>query len=164
MPSTDEDIMDCTAPTRRYIGSFSWIDGERIHVHEDGHAPRLLDPRYDLQNHSPDGFAWGYEGSGPAQAALAILADALQATTVYSETIVGQTLPADAVAQRYYQDFKRAFISRFPSGKRFELSLVNVLTWFCSIHGDWTPGVTERSTCPHGGEWGRCNENNCVPF
>ncbi|MCK4554525.1 hypothetical protein KAU19_06245, partial [Candidatus Parcubacteria bacterium] len=24
-------------------------------------------------NHSPDGFAWGYGGSGPAQLALAIL-------------------------------------------------------------------------------------------
>ena len=34
----------------------------------------LLDPRLDLYNHSPDGFEWGYGGSGPAQLALAILA------------------------------------------------------------------------------------------
>ena len=36
---------------------------------------RELCPRYDLVNHSPDGFNWGYNGSGPAQLALAIVAD-----------------------------------------------------------------------------------------
>lgn len=37
-----------------------------------------LPPRNDLLNHSPDGFEWGYLGSGPAQLALAILAYELQ--------------------------------------------------------------------------------------
>lgn len=32
--------------------------------------------RLDLANHSPDGFQWGYAGSGPAQLALAMAADA----------------------------------------------------------------------------------------
>jgi hypothetical protein len=36
---------------------------------------RRLNPRFDLWNHSPSGFEWGYGGSGPAQLALAILAD-----------------------------------------------------------------------------------------
>jgi hypothetical protein len=36
---------------------------------------RRLNPRHDLWNHSPTGFEWGYGGSGPAQLALAILAD-----------------------------------------------------------------------------------------
>ncbi|MBI3418195.1 MAG: hypothetical protein HY043_23135 [Verrucomicrobia bacterium] len=36
-----------------------------------------LDPRFDLRFHSPDGFEWGYGGSGPAQLALALLADHL---------------------------------------------------------------------------------------
>ena len=35
----------------------------------------LLDPRMDLRRYSSDGFEWGYEGSGPHQLALAILAD-----------------------------------------------------------------------------------------
>lgn len=35
---------------------------------------KSLDPRLDLVNHSPTGFAWGYSGSGPAQLAIAILA------------------------------------------------------------------------------------------
>lgn len=33
--------------------------------------------RLDLADHSPTDFEWGYEGSGPAQLALALLADAL---------------------------------------------------------------------------------------
>lgn len=36
-----------------------------------------LDPRFDLWEHSPTGFEWGYGGSGPAQLALALLADHL---------------------------------------------------------------------------------------
>lgn len=32
-------------------------------------------PSQKLYNHSPDGFNWGYGGSGPAQLALALLYD-----------------------------------------------------------------------------------------
>lgn len=50
---------------------------------------RKLPPRFDVRNHSPTGFEWGYNGSGPAQLALAILCDSLrdvtQATKVYME-------------------------------------------------------------------------------
>lgn len=63
----------------------------RCKVTADG---TLLDPRHDLYNHSPDGFEWGYGGSGPAQLALAILAK-------YTN---------DEFAQATYQDFKREFI------------------------------------------------------
>lgn len=34
-----------------------------------------LNQRTDLRQHSTSGFEWGYEGSGPQQLALAILAD-----------------------------------------------------------------------------------------
>lgn len=43
----------------------------------DDTGKRGLRPRHDLFNHSPTGFEWGYGGSGPAQLALAICADAL---------------------------------------------------------------------------------------
>lgn len=49
-----------------------------------------LDARTDLANHSPTGLEWGYGGSGPAQLALALLADQY----------------ADTVALDYYQNFK----------------------------------------------------------
>lgn len=45
----------------------------------EGRRPELgfLNPRHDLWRHSPTGFEWGFGGSGPAQLALALLADAL---------------------------------------------------------------------------------------
>ena len=59
---------------------------------------RVLDPKPSqrLRNHSPDGFAWGYAGSGPAQLALAIL--------------LAAGVP-DAVALRHYQAFKFEFLA-----------------------------------------------------
>jgi hypothetical protein len=36
-----------------------------------------LDPRFDLRRFSPMGFEWTYEGDGPRQLALALLADHL---------------------------------------------------------------------------------------
>ncbi len=36
-----------------------------------------LDPRFDLRRFSPAGFEWTYEGNGPRQLALAVLADHL---------------------------------------------------------------------------------------
>jgi len=58
----------------------------------DGNGERKrLNPRRALRNHSPTGFEWGYGGSGPAQLALAILAE---------------HLGDDHAALRLYQDFK----------------------------------------------------------
>ena len=54
---------------------------KRYEGRREGHAcvvtvnGRRLNPRLDLWNHSPTGFEWGYGGSGPAQLALAVLAD-----------------------------------------------------------------------------------------
>ena len=60
---------------------------------------RALDPRFDLRTHSPTGFEWGYGGSGPAQLALAILAD---------------WLGNDDEAVILHQDFKRSVIASLP--------------------------------------------------
>lgn len=67
-----------------------------VRVNEEGKPSRRLNPRYDLRNHSPDGFEWGYEGSGPAQLALALVADA-----------TGD----DELATAVYQNFKRKHIA-----------------------------------------------------
>ena len=48
---------------RTKMGPIVTVDGEP------------LEDRLDLRNHSPTGFEWGFSGSGPAQLALAILAD-----------------------------------------------------------------------------------------
>ena len=49
------------------------LDGAIVTV--DG---KLLDPRFDLRKYSPMGFEWTYEGDGPRQLALALLADHLE--------------------------------------------------------------------------------------
>lgn len=58
-----------------------------------------LNPRLDLWNHSPTGFEWGYSGSGPAQLALAILAN---------------HFGDDREALNLYQRFKWAVIAELP--------------------------------------------------
>jgi hypothetical protein len=60
---------------------------------------RPLDPRLDLCSHSPTGFEWGYGGSGPAQLALALLAD---------------HTGDDEEAATLHQDFKRLVVARLP--------------------------------------------------
>lgn len=50
-----------------------------------------LQDRRELRNHSPTGFEWGFNGSGPAQLALAILCDFLQ---------------DDQKALQFYEEFK----------------------------------------------------------
>lgn len=60
---------------------------------------RRLNPRQDLWNHSPTGFEWGYVGSGPAQLALAILAD---------------HCGNNERALNWYQRFKWAVIAELP--------------------------------------------------
>ncbi|WP_029630202.1 DUF6166 domain-containing protein [Zavarzinella formosa] len=92
---------------RHYVGDRN-PDGCEVMVldttHEGGGYP--LDPRNDLRNHSPDGFEFGYSGSGPSQLSLAILADVLR---------------DDKLADRLHIDFKNKVISRL-DGNTFSLS------------------------------------------
>lgn len=60
---------------------------------------RALPTRLDLRNHSPDGFEWGYGGSGPSQLALALCAHALD---------------DGPRALRVYQHFKWQHVAKFP--------------------------------------------------
>lgn len=63
-----------------YEGARSNSNGAVVIVrfeHNGQKHTRALDPRHDLRNHSPDGFEWGYGGSGPAQLALALCIDHL---------------------------------------------------------------------------------------
>src|SRR3982751_311011 len=60
---------------KTYRGGRS-LDGAVVTVAE-GQQRRPLDPRFDLKRLSGAGFEWTYEGAGPAQLALALLADHL---------------------------------------------------------------------------------------
>lgn len=59
-------------------------------------------PSQQYYNHSPDGFNWGYGGSGPAQLALAIM------------------LRLNGKPDGY-QDFKQLVIAKLPQGKDFDI-------------------------------------------
>lgn len=72
----------------------------------DGEIARPLNPRLDLRRHSPSGFEWGYGGSGPAQLALAILADAL----------------GDRPALELYQEFKWEVVAWRPRDQAWEIT------------------------------------------
>lgn len=59
-----------------------------------------------FRNHSPDGFNWGYGGSGPAQLALAICVELAGSTRVNG---------------MHYQDLKFKHIGPLPQGKDFDV-------------------------------------------
>lgn len=66
-----------------------------------------------VHNHSPDGFAWGYGGSGPAQLALALM-------LIFCDT--------EDQARALYQDFKWDVISKLPQ-RNFGLPVEKVEQW-----------------------------------
>lgn len=65
-----------------------------------------------IYNHSPDGFFWGYCGSGPAQLALALLLE-----FCYRQD-----------AENLYQQFKSDVIAALPQSD-FELDPATVIDW-----------------------------------
>ena len=77
------------------------------HVYLNG---KWLDPKPSQKhrNHSPDGFNWGYGGSGPAQLALAVFLE-----------VYGTPRPD----HDFYQDFKVREIAGIPQGKDFDINI-----------------------------------------
>jgi hypothetical protein len=76
---------------------------------------KIITPEKSLAvvNHSPDGFMWGYGGSGPAQLALAILLE---------------YVPKEK-AVALHQQFKWDVISKIDKQKPFELSEKEIRAW-----------------------------------
>ena len=85
---------------KRYIGVRT-AEGCVVRVERGGcHWP--LNPRFDLWHHSPTGFEWGYGGSGPAQLALALIADACE---------------GDDIAVSYHQRYKGRIVMFLPQDR-----------------------------------------------
>jgi hypothetical protein len=82
---------------KTYEGARS-LDGAIVTV--DG---KPLPPRLDLRPLSKAGFEWTYEGAGPAQLALALLADHLS---------------DDAEALRHYERFMRDTVAQLDNAWR----------------------------------------------
>lgn len=82
--------------------------------------------------HSPAGLAWGYEGNGPADTAMSILADITE---------------DPVVAERWHREFEREVVSRLSMNRDFELDRADVERWLAgkgvSVTPEWELG--ERS-------------------
>lgn len=100
---------------------------------------KRLDPRFDLFRHSPDGFAWGYGGSGPAQLSIAIVAHHMKGvspgrldvlkrkagwngTDAEPDLFLSTCTWPDFVAIRLYQAFKASVVARLPQNQGFTLT------------------------------------------
>jgi hypothetical protein len=99
-------------PIKLYQGGRS-LDGAVVTV--DGQP---LDPRHDLRRLSSTGFEWTYEGAGPAQLALALLAD---------------HLGDDAQALALYEPFMRKLIAELDNS--WELTSADIDAALAGLSG-----------------------------
>ncbi len=79
-------------------------------------------------HHSPNGFSWGYAGSGPADLALSILAHTMK-----------DTWPDRRKAWPLHQQFKLDVIAALPIDQDFEISQLAVREWIARwqrVHAD----------------------------
>jgi hypothetical protein len=76
-------------------------------------------PLRHIPFHSPDGFEWGYGGSGPADLALAILVDHFKErppSKGWQAARLFDRWARHAQAWKYHQDFKREFVAMWSGG------------------------------------------------
>jgi hypothetical protein len=99
-------------PIKLYRGGRS-LDGAVVTV--DG---RPLAPRRDLRHLSATGFEWTYEGAGPAQLALALLAD---------------HLGDDAQALALYEPFMRTVVAELDNS--WELTSADIDAALAGLRG-----------------------------
>lgn len=109
------------------LSDFSWGDPETVYKGEirDGRNivtvdGDLLDPRTDVADPSQTGaMSWGYNGAGPRQLAVALLAHA--------------TDPDMAV--EYYSEFGAAYTYRDDMGDQWEIEAAEIQNWIEDMNG-----------------------------
>lgn len=84
------------------------VGGQTILVTRDH---RRYNELKHIVRHSPDGFNWGYGGSGPADTALSILADCIGIDK----------------ANKFYQDFKWDFVAGW--GNEWSITEKEIKEW-----------------------------------
>lgn len=117
LPSPERRIV-----SKSYIGTQTeGRVGPQPVVRHESSGDSILDPgpSQKVWNHSPDGFQWGYGGSGPAQLALAILLD-----------VTGD----EQLSVRLHQDFKRDKIAQLDD--RFVLTEDEIRDWLAERRND----------------------------
>ena len=97
----------------------------RGYANNDARGPRLVTvtsdgneaPLRHLVWHSPDGFNWGYAGSGPSELA---------------RSIIGHLLETDDPPVELYQAFKFAFIAGLPDEKDWAIHEFTIRYWMAT--------------------------------
>ena len=113
LPSSDK--IECIMFRREKKPGESWRGDAVVElVYSDRAGAWPLAHRY--VRHSPDGFEFGYEGSGPADTALNLLSLFIPV----KETTVGET---------HYQDFKREFIASIDQEKGGSIDAGKIRDW-----------------------------------
>src|SRR5579875_3621161 len=120
----------------------------------DQNGGRLL--RHHVR-HSPMGLFWGYSGSGPAEAARCILADALGLEPLGDKTPPPFPFNTTSIPEidRIYQAFKDNVIARLPKDKEWTLPLTRVQAFLedhpprrvCPIHREPEDHLHECESC-----------------
>lgn len=89
-------------------------------IHKPTKHVENLNPRLDIANKSPSGLECGYDGSGPAQLALAILADLLG---VPDQTGISHWDRQGTVeiVERLYQRLKAELVATLPRDSGWEI-------------------------------------------
>jgi hypothetical protein len=104
--------------TALYKGHRQGGRADPVVVTADG-RPLSPVPSLRVANHSPDGFNWGYGGSGPSQLALALLLD---------------HTGSEEVALNHYQAFKAAHVAHW--GYQWELTAEQLEDWLKKVRHD----------------------------
>lgn len=110
---TSVDLSAAIIYRGRRTHSQGCVTGAAVTVTRQGvERPLDLQPSLKIWNHSPDGFEWGYGGSGPAQLALAILYDS----------------SGDAwLCSHLHQEFKWQHVAKW--GDSWEITASEICDW-----------------------------------
>jgi hypothetical protein len=91
-----------------------------VYIQDGGVVQKLL--KQSLVKHSPDGFQWGYSGSGPLDLALNILYDFYNR---YYSFMFDSAL--QEFAQKHYKRFTEDFVSKWEN--KWEITNEQIQEW-----------------------------------
>jgi hypothetical protein len=106
-------------PTKFYFALGGFRSDVKVFVGHD-HRAYVPEPLHHRLRHSPDGFSWGYGGSGPSDLARSILWD------VFDE----------APTNWLYIAFKNDVIARLDQNKGWVITEADIRKWVYG-HGGW---------------------------
>ena len=108
-------------PKEGYLTGSSW--NRMVFI---GLQPLYPNRSQSIINHSPDGFNWGYGGSGPSQLALAILLE----------------LTNEPLAKKLYQKFKFEIIALLDED--FEYPITSIKKWIRAMSNNPIPFYKDK--------------------